>query len=620
MTQEVFMRCLFSGIMALVFGWVVFSRYDNEIGTEVSESDRQRYLPYIPGALLPGFLLGITILGYIYYGFSGAARMTLSSCFAIFLHISLYYLVLLLILPYLRKIISARACAMLWLIPNYLYIIHQSYMQLPSPMFVITAKGNLAWILFWIWLAGFAVVLIWKCVEHLFFHRYVLRDARSVTDPDVLSIWNTIIEDAKFKRPKFKLIISPNVSTPLTIGLNRRSTRVVLPEKTYSKEDLELILRHEIVHIGREDAWNKFFMVFCTAMCWFNPLMWIAMRKSADDIELSCDETVLLGTDDAARKQYAILLLDTAGDERGFTTCLSATANAMRYRLQNITKPAKRRSGALIVGTVFFILCMTSGYIALAYDGNTGAQMIYQCDDYSSYVIRSVSLKDDEFATNYEIADEEAFHAYLAGLTVYELTGNYSFSDSERCFTYLMDTQGGTMAVLLYDNAVKTVWLHKDAQAEYFYVPEGIDWDYIETVIIPHPAMNVYLKEPDSVYPDDLGALLQRLWRTEDGERILVYENIYPEGEYHGIFGNAFHPNEATFDFSYELAEPFTVLVESRDYSSSYTVSQTDLKDGITMELPDYSAHYTVSASFYDQNGNLYEAEFWFNIGDIYSK
>ena len=614
------MRCLFSGIMALVFGWVVFSRYDNEIGTEVSESDRQRYLPYIPGALLPGFLLGITILGYIYYGFSGATRMTLSSCFAIFLHISLYYLVLLLILPYLRKIISARACAMLWLIPNYLYIIHQSYLQLPSPMFVITAKGNLAWILFWIWLAGFAVVLIWKCVEHLFFRRYVLRDARSVTDPDVLSIWNTIIEDAKFKRPKFKLIISPNVSTPLTIGLNRRSTRVVLPEKTYSKEDLELILRHEIVHIGREDAWNKFFMVFCTAMCWFNPLMWIAMRKSADDIELSCDETVLLGTDDAARKQYAILLLDTAGDERGFTTCLSATANAMRYRLQNITKPAKRRSGALIVGAVFFILCMTSGYVALAYDGNTGAQMIYQCDDYSSYVIRSVSLKDDEFATNYEIADEEAFHAYLAGLTVYELTGNYSFSDSERCFTYLMDTQGGTMAVLLYDNAVKTVWLHKDAQAEYFYVPEGIDWDYIETVIIPHPAMNVYLKEPDSVYLDDLGALLQRLWRTEDGERILVYENIYPEGEYHGIFGNAFHPNEATFDFSYELAEPFTVLVESWDYSSSYTVSQTDLKDGITMELPDYSAHYTVSASFYDQNGNLYEAEFWFNIGDIYSK
>ena len=613
------MRGLFSGLMALVFAWVVFSRYDDEIGTEVLENERQKYLPYIPGTLLPGFLIAITILATYFYGFSGAAKMTLSACFTIFLHISLYYLVLLLILPFLRKVISARACAMLWLVPNYLYVIHQSYMELPSPLIVITAKGNLTWILFAIWLAGFAAVLVWKIIEHLVFRHHVLRDARPITDPDVLSVWNTIIEDSRFKRPKFKLVTSPNVTTPLTIGLNRRGTRVVLPEKKYSKEDLELILRHEIVHIGREDAWSKFFMVFCTAMCWFNPLMWIAMRKSADDMELSCDETVLLGADDVTRKQYAILLLDTAGDERGFTTCLSATANAMRYRLQNITKPVKRRSGALIVGAVFFILCMTSGYVALAYEGDSGAQLIYQCNDYSSYVIRSVSLKDDEFATNYEITDEEAFHSYLAGLTLYELTGNYSFNDSERCFTYLMDTQGGTMAVLLYDKAVKTVWLHRDAQAEYYYVPEGIDWNYIETIIIPHPAMNVYLKESDSAYPKDLGALLQRLWRTEDGEQILVHEEIYPEGEYHGIFGNAFEPREATFDFSSELAEPFEVLVESWDYSTSYTVSQTDLRDGFTMELPDYSAHYTVYASFYDENGNLYEAEFWFNIGDIYS-
>ena len=613
------MRGLFSGLMALAFAWVVFSRYDDETGTEVSENERQKYLPYIPGTLLPIFLVTITILGSYFYGFSGAAKMTLSACFTIFLHISLYYLVLLLILPFLRKVISARACAMLWLVPNYLYVIHQSYMELPSPLIVITAKGNLTWILFGIWLAGFVAVLLWKIIEHLVFRRHVLRDARPVTDPDVLSVWNTIIEDSRFKRSKFKLVTSPNVTTPLTIGLNRRATRVVLPEKKYSKDDLELILRHEIVHIGREDAWNKFFMVFCTAMCWFNPLMWIAMRKSADDMELSCDETVLLGADDVTRKQYAILLLDTAGDERGFTTCLSATANAMRYRLQNITKPVKRRSGALIVGAVFFILCMTSGYVALAYEGNSGAQLIYHCDDYSSYAIRSVSLKDDEFATNYEIADEEAFHSYLAGLTLYELTGNYSFNDSERCFTYLMDTQGGTMAVLLYDNAVKTVWLHSDAQAEYYYVPEGIDWEYIKTVIIPHPAMNVYLKESDSAYPKDFGALLQRLWRTKDGERTLVHEEIYPEGEYHGIFGNAFEPMEATFEFSYELAEPLTVLVESWDYSNSYTVSQTDLRDGIMMELPDYSAHYTVYASFYDENGNLYEAEFWFNLGDIYS-
>ena len=613
------MRGLFSGIMALVFAWVVFSRYDNEIGTEVSESERQKYLPYIPSTLLPSFLIGITILGCIYFGFHGTARMTLSSCFAIFLHIGLYYLVLLLVLPFLRKIISARACAMLWLIPNYLYIIHRSYMELPSPLFVITAKGNLAWILFGIWMAGFAVVLIRKCVEHLIFRHQILRNSKPVTDPDIIAVWNAMLEDAYFKKPKFMLVTSPNVSTPLTIGLSQRSTRVVLPEKKYHKEDLELILRHELIHIGREDAWNKFFMVFCAAMCWFNPLMWIAMRKSADDIELSCDETVLLGADDATRKQYAILLLNTAGDERGFTTCLSATANAMRYRLQNIAKPVKRRSGALIVGAAFFILCMTSGYVALAYDDNSSAQILYPSGDISSYWSRDLYIHDNSIDTNYEVVDEAAFHEYLSGLTFFDLTGNYSYSDSEKYVSFFLETPKGVVYLNLFDDAIKVIRLYgADRNEEIYYIPEGLDWDLIHRIIIPHPALEVHLEENDGYHSEEIHITAERLWTSKGGERTLAHYADYPDGYYPGVFGCK--PSRASFVFSQELAAPFTVLIESWDYSTSYSVSQTEINDGFSMDLPDYPAHYTVFASFYDKNGTLYEAEFGFNVGEIDSQ
>ncbi len=621
MSQEVFMRGLFSGLMALAFAWAVYSRYDDEIGLEVSETERQKYLPYIPGSLLPMFLLVITLLGAYFYGFLGAARMTLSACFGIFLHISLYYLVLLLILPFFRKRISARACAMLWLIPNYLYITHQSYMELPSPLFVITAKGNITWILFGIWLAGFALILLWKCADHLVFRCQVLKDAKSVSDLDVIQVWNAVLEEARFQKPKFKLMTSPNVSTPLTIGLFKRSTSVVLPERKYSKEDLELILRHELVHIGREDAWNKFFMVFCAAMCWFNPLMWVAMRKSADDIELSCDETVLLGRDDATRKQYAILLLDTAGNERGFTTCLSATARAMRYRLQNITKPGKRRSGALIVGAVFFALCMTSGYVALAYDGNSGAQMLYHSDDISGYTIWDVSTYDDEFNRDYEVLNEAAFHEYLAGLTLYDLTGEYSFSDSKRHVNYILDTPNGREVFVLYDHILKAVPLYgEDLNAEYYYVPEGLDWEFIDSIVVPYPALNVLLKEENDIYGNDLITWVNKLWRIGSGEKILILEGAYPDGEYHGLLTHEPYPYEVTFRFSHELAEPFSVLVESWDHSTSYTVSQSEMRDGFTMDLPDYPAHYTIYASFRNPDGTGYEVEFWFNIGAVGSE
>ena len=611
MSQEVFFRGLFSGVMSLVFAWAVFSRQDEE-RTGSSEFEMQRYRPYVSGSLLPMFLVSITILAAYFYGIQGAVRMTLSTCFGIFLSICLYYPVLLLILPLLRKHISARSCAMLWLLPNYLYIVTQSYMELPSPLLVIPLKGNWVWMLLMIWFAGFALILAWKMVEHLLFRHQILAGASAVTDQRILSIWKELLSETDFKKPKFKLVFSPTAATPLTIGLFKRSTRIVLPDREYSNEELKLILLHELIHIGREDSWSKFFMIFCAAMCWFNPLMWIAMRKSADDMELSCDETVLLNADEATRKQYALLLLDTAGDERGFTTCLSATANAMRYRLRSVTKPKKRHSGALIVGAAFFILAMTSGYVALAFDGNSGAEVLYQSGEPSDYSIRNITRRDDPFNTKFEVTDESAFHEYLAGLTFYDLTGSYSYSDSERYFTYMLDTTNGTEVFVLYDDLIKVVHLYgENRNAEYYYVPGGLDWNYLDSIIVAQPACNVQLFELNDQYGRVLSTYVNFLWKIKDGFRILLQEGSYPEGEYHGIFG--YEPHTAVFSFNYELAAPFSVLVESWDYSESYTV----FPENFTMELPDYPAHYTVFAAFQSVDETMYEAEFWFSIGDI---
>ncbi len=620
MSQEVLLRGLFSGLMSLAFVWAVFSKHDNEVGSDIQNSDRQKYLPYIPGSLLPLFLLALTILGLCSYGVTDTARMILSTCISMFFHISLFYLVLILVLPVLRKNISARACATIWLLPNYLYIINQSYMKLPSPKWVITIPGKLIWMLFSVWFVGFSAVLLWKTIDHLFFRNKILKASFPVSDPDVIAVWNAILEDSKMKNCQFKLVISPNVATPLTLGLFRRTTRVVLPEKTYSTMDLELILRHEIIHIGREDPWNKFFMVFCTAMCWFNPLMWIAMRKSADDLELSCDETVLLNADQTTRQQYAKLLLDAAGNERGFTTCLSVSADAMRYRLRSIAKPAKRRTGAWIVGAIFFVLCMTSGYISFAYDGDTGVKRIYWDNNIENYSVRSITLSDDDYARNYVVVDEQAFHEYLSGLKLYYLSGNYSFSDRRKSFTYLMDTPEGTLGLVLWDSALKVVPLYgEDPDTRSYYIAGGIDWEYLSTIIFEYPAMKIHLSEERDSCGRDSKAILTKLWKIDNGERKLLHEENYPEGGYHGLFTSAPFPRSATFHTSYELAEPMSVLVENWDNSQAYIITQPSLSDVFTIDLPNCPAHYTIHTMLYGKDGQIYEAEFWYNIGQIYS-
>ena len=473
--------------MALAFAWRVYARSNDDLDSDLTNPTSRKYMPYIPAYLLPMFLVGLAIISIVMDGYMPAARTMLSSCFAIFLHISLYYLLLLVLLPFLRKTISARACAMLWLIPNYLYVIHQSYMELSAPALVLIDRWNLVWILFGIWLAGFFGVLLYKCIQHLTFRRRILRDAQPVTDRVVWDAWNTVTAEAYATRPKFQLVVSPAVSTPLTIGLTKATTRVVLPEKPYSKEDLELIFRHEIIHIGREDAWNKFFMVFCTAMCWFNPLMWIAMGKSADDLELSCDETVLLNKGEAERKLYAHLLLNTAGDGRGFTTCLSPTARAMRYRLKNIMKPGKKATGALLVALTFFLLVMTSGYVALAYDGASGSEVLCSTGDQSQYELTVMNSDLPITEDERKLADGEGILDYLTGLEMYRITGPYNFRSSDRDALLKLYLPGvSTWWLYLYDDAIE---LHQLAgtnpKGVYYYIPDGIDWTYLDALIAP---------------------------------------------------------------------------------------------------------------------------------------
>ncbi len=486
MSREIWMRAFLSAAISLLFAWELFQRHDNEIGKEYPDGTFRKYNPYVPCLLLPALFLMYFAITLIFYGPAITAKQLFSMCFSIFLHISAYYFILLFAMPLLRRYISARACAMLWMIPNYLYILMYDFSELPNPHFVIYVSETMMWIICSLWIAGFFTVITWKTIEHLVFRHRVLKNAAPVTDSDIRLAWSRALMDTQVKKPLFKLVVSPNVQTPLSVGLFQRTTKVILPERSYSSEELELIFKHEIIHILRQDSWAKYFLVFCTAVCWFNPLMWIAMKKGAEDLELSCDETVLLQESEEVRQKYASLLLRTAGDERGFTTCLSASAQALRYRLMNIIKPAKRRSGAILVGVIFFILCMSGGYVSMAYNGRNGAEIIYKSGDFSKYSLSHVSLTNDYSMTDFEIVDEQAFHEYLSELTLYEFTGNYSFSAGTQSCTYLLDSPDGTLGILLYDHALKLTYVNERGDSSYYYIKENTDWDYLSTIIIPH--------------------------------------------------------------------------------------------------------------------------------------
>ena len=609
--SDIIRRGFFSALFALAFSWAVFSRFDEEYGSENTSSGRQRYLPLIPVIVLPAFLVILWGMGLIFRDIQWTLKATLSMCFSIFLHISLYYLILMPLLPLLRRHISARACAMLWVIPNYLYITINELMALPAPAVVLTVPGNLVLILLRIWFVGFVAVLGWKIFGHIRFRRMILKDA--VPPSNILwkqLLYNALL-DARYPELNIPLMVSPKVSTPLTIGLYKSTAVVVLPRRQYTREELELILRHEVVHICREDAWNKFFLMFCTAMCWFNPLMWRAMKKSAEDLELSCDETVLLDADDDDRRQYARLVLNTAGDERGFTTCLSASADALRYRLKRIMEGPVMRSGAAIVGVTFFLLSVTCGTVALAYNGQTGAEVIYQSQDPASMTLVELHPGSHDGDIEYHVNDAQALSDYLSGLTMYEVTGNYTFEHVDRWMSLFLRTQNGRLHLYLTDTGIQ-LWHYGQAidSLGYYHVPEGIDWDFLESLIVERPTLEVWLLKDNFEKGHTIDTTMTSYWRLEDGERSLLREYPAPE---HGLSG--FHATEATLVFSQAPVSECTVLVEGSGLKESYTVTLDPADGALRMDLLAYSTRYIVTAQFLDEAGNLYEAEYQFYLG-----
>ena len=612
MSSQMFARLVFSGLFGLAFAYVVFARCDREVGAECTDDRREKYNPIIPNFILPGFICALWLILLISRGAGESARYIFSMCFGIFAHISLYYLVLILLLPLLRRIISARACATLWIIPNYLYITQHEFMATPHPLLIIPVRGNLIWSIFAVWFIGFAAVMLWKIIEHFVFRAKVLKNAYVSDDALISEVWQNVIAESRIKKPRFRLLISPDVLVPISVGLTRRSTRVILPQRSYSREELELILRHEIVHIGRADSSSKFFLLFCTAMCWFNPLMWLAMKKSAEDLELSCDETVLLDADDDTRQRYAALLLSSAGDSRGFTSCLSASAKTLRHRLKSIVRPPVPRSGALIVGAVFFLLCMTSGYVTMAYDEKSGAELIYNSADGvidPAYEITDLNSYPAHNGFTYlrSLQDKEALQNYLASLKLSTLAGNYNMSEYDNTLLLFCEGPEGDFGIQLRDDTVRVIPFGKStSESRTYYVLEGIDWEYVDSLLSKH-----WITSPDISFPPTFSMDGEHSSYNLTGDVKSYTISGMPQTEEDWWLQSStctiIAPEEESFILSFSHSVKGDYSVEIRDMQGEFirALKSSELENGNVLPLEKVSATYIIRAAFEDERASI---------------
>lgn len=166
-----------------------------------------------------------------------------------------------------------------------------------------------------------------------------------------------LAEHQKELRRPLTLRQSDLVATPLTYGICKP---VILVPKTCdwsAREQMDLMLAHELVHVRRFDAATKLLLIACVCIHWFNPLVWVMYVLANRDLELSCDERVVRSCGTGTRATYARTLIAMEETKSGLAPLYSGfskTATKERIvaimHIKKTSLVALATSASLIVG------------------------------------------------------------------------------------------------------------------------------------------------------------------------------------------------------------------------------------------------------------------------------
>ena len=166
----------------------------------------------------------------------------------------------------------------------------------------------------------------------------------------------------------------PKIHCPLLMGF---SQPVILLPESLPQGSLEAALDHELTHLKRKDTGYMLFLTLARCFHWFNPLVWLMVRAARRDMELCCDDDLLRGQGEEARRAYGRAILDQrAGRDRGcsgLTTGFSGGRREVfaRFRAMMDTTPKRRGRAVLVLAAAGIVL---SGSLVACQTGTQAPQ------------------------------------------------------------------------------------------------------------------------------------------------------------------------------------------------------------------------------------------------------
>lgn len=273
----------------------------------------------------------------------------------------------------------------------------------------------------WCWAAGTALFLLWQLGSYLALRAKLSRSRRPLTDEAILAVLEK--ESAAAGRQRPLPVYTAAVGSPMIVGAIKPT--LLLPELELSTEQLSLVFRHELIHYRRRDIWYKLLLMLANAIHWFNPMVWLMVYAADRDLELSCDEAVVAGRDEAYREEYGRCLLAVvrAGMSRRtlFTTNFYSGKKTLKNRLATIFDTTKKHRGTLALAALLLAAAVAGSLVACTPDGGKNRYNIdlNDMDALSREYLAPLAAMGDIYWSGYQ----ELKSGPLLKYAIYELYG-----------------------------------------------------------------------------------------------------------------------------------------------------------------------------------------------------
>ncbi len=209
------------------------------------------------------------------------------------------------------------------------------------------------------------------------------------------------------------------LETPVLFGFLHPT--IYLPEQL-KEEERDYILRHELYHRRRKDHIVKAAALCISIVYWYNPLVWAAFHCFGIDMELSCDEAVLLHADTDIRKAYAGSLLKYGALQNHYVlTSLTFGEPGLKARVKHVLQFKKR--GVMITAVAVLAIALLA--VGL---------LVRPATEEESFAVQESSvgqssMEEDEISQEtygWSIKEESIIHH---DAVVYEITDAYSYGE-----------------------------------------------------------------------------------------------------------------------------------------------------------------------------------------------